>query len=669
MKTPAHISEIIATFPSSPWVYIMKNKKGVAIYVGKSVNLHSRVSSYWGDEKRLNFAKRSMISQVYDIEIIETRNELEALVLETNLIKEKQPKYNILMKDGKNLAYIHIIPGKIPEVIKTRNKKDSGVYFGPYTAGANVTEILKVLKRIFGIRSCRVEFIESPHPNPLHWFESHPDPLHKWRGSKISPSPYDGEGVRGWSTEISIGNKAGRSIPCLDYSIGLCPAPCLLTPEKIQKYQENITSLKQFLSGKSLAVIEELRTRMQKRAKKLEFEEAQKLKLQIEQIEKLGTKQIARDSIPGDYDAIVSIEKYRKNFIGLTEIRSGHIVGVSQIEVANELEETPEEVLGAFLAKRYLVEEVPSDVKILLKKTPDNEILLHALSEKKREVEYPQIGPKMDILKFAEYNLLSFAQREEIRSLAVKAPTRATQVHIMEILGYEAKKSGELVFECYDISHTHGQFTVASRSVIVNGKSETARYRKYKIKTLKPGMIDDFASIREVLYRRTLEGLEQNNFPDMIVIDGGKWQLSSALEAMNRARDEILSINTEWDEKNNITLPYLCSLAKREEEVFVPGQKEPILFEKDSLELMLFQKIRDESHRFAIGFNRSSRSKAMKKNILEELPGFGPVTRKNILKLAGSIERINEVPRADIEKVLTKKQVETLEEHGLLIQI
>lgn len=388
----------------------------------------------------------------------------------------------------------------MPEVIKTRNKKDTGIYFGPYTAGANVTEILKVLKRIFQIRSCRVDFLEK-----------------------------DGK--------ITIRNKAGRSIPCLDHSIGLCPAPCLLTPEKIKTYQDNIASLKQFLSGKSVAVIEELRRRMQEKAKRLEFEEAQKLKLQIEQIEKLGTKQIARDSISGDYDAIISIEKYGKNFVGLTEIRDGHIIGVSQIEIENGLSETPEEVLGVFLAKRYLTENIQENVRILLKKEPEDTILLDAFSERKREMECPKIGPKMEILQFAEYNLLSFAQREEMRSLSVKAPTRGTQVHILERLGYETKKIGELIFECYDISHTHGQFTVASRSVIVNGKSEPSRYRKYKIKNLSPGEIDDFASIREVLYRRTLEGIEQKNFPDMIIIDGGKGQLSSAVEAMNRASE------------------------------------------------------------------------------------------------------------------------------------
>lgn len=645
---------------------MMKNKAGVIIYVGKSVNLHSRVSSYWSDEKRLNFAKQSMIQQVQDIEVIETRNELEALVLETNLIKEKQPKYNILMKDGKNLAYIHITEWKIPEIIKTHHKKATGIYFWPYTAGANVTEILKILKRIFSIRSCHVEFIEQDN-------------------------------------KITIWNKAGKSIPCLDYSIGLCPAPCLLEAENIKIYEENISSLKQFLSGKSLAVIENLRGKMQEKAKKLEFEEAQKIKLQIEQIEKLGTKQIARDSIPGDYDAIICIEKYNKFFIGMTSIRSGHIIGVSQIEVENKLEESIDDVLSTFLGNTYFGETVEKSVKILLQKEISDLILIAGFLSQKREIEYPQIGPKTDILKFVEYNLLSFAEREHIRSLSVKAPTKWTQENILKRLGYNtspegkvsqkvfqkrwnfcenqetewvvqnstmnketkfwtqnsrfSKTSKEIVFECYDISHTHGQFTVASRSVIVNGKSEISRYRKYKIKTLSPGMIDDFASLREVLYRRTLEGIEQNNFPNMIIIDGGKWQLSSVIEAMNRASEG----------KENIpSLPYLCSIAKREEEIFTPWKKDPTLFEKGSMELMLLQKIRDESHRFAIGFNRSTRSKSMRKNILEELPWFGPVARKNILKIAGSIDNLHEIPREEIEKVLTKKQLQTLEEHGLL---
>jgi excinuclease ABC subunit C len=250
-----------------------------------------------------------------------------------------------------------------------------------------VIEIIKILKRIFQIRSCHVEFIEQ-------------------------------------DKEISIGNKAGKSIPCLDYSIGLCPAPCLLKAEKMKIYEENIASLKQFLSGKSLSVIENLREKMQEKAKKLEFEEAQKIKLQIEQIEKLGTKQIARDSIPGDYDAIICIEKYNKFFIGMTSIRSGHIIRVSQIEVENKLEESVDDVLATFLANTYFGEIVDNSVKILLQKEISDPVLLVGFLEQKREIEYPQIGPKVDILKFVEYNLLSFAEREQIRSLSVKAPTK-----------------------------------------------------------------------------------------------------------------------------------------------------------------------------------------------------------------------------------------------------
>lgn len=619
MKTPKHISRILSTLPSSPGVYMMKNKAGAIIYVGKSVSLRSRVSSYWNDEKGLNFGKRSMIRQVADIEVVETRNELEALVLETNLIKQMQPKYNILMKDDKNLAYIRITNSPVPEVVKTRLKNLSGEYYGPYTAGANVTEIIKVLRRIFHIRSCRVEFVNNDE-------------------------------------KLTIGNKSGRSIPCLDYSIGLCPAPCLLENDKIDEYTKNIEALKLFLSGKSSHILEDLRERMQQKAKQLEFEEAQKLKLQIEQIERLGTKQIARDSIPGDYDVIVSIEKYGKVFIGLTEIRDSHIVGVSQFGTENRLWESEESVLSTFLANRYFAESVDRDVRILLPHELTDPVILAGFAEQKREIEYPQIGPKAEILKFTEYNLRSYAEREELRSLSVKSPTRTTQVNILErLFGKEGKWKKKITFECYDISHTAGQFTVASRSVTVNGKTEPSLYRKYKIKTLSTGQIDDFASIREVIHRRTLEGIEQQNFPDLIIIDGGKGQLSSALGAMEQV--------SEW---KNITLPYLCSIVKREEEIFVPGQKNPIIFEKGSLELILIQHLRDEAHRAAIGFNRSARSKSMRRNILDELPGFGPATRRKLLKLAGSIDTLSEVPRTQLENILTRKQIIILEEHGLI---
>lgn len=296
---------------------------------------------------------------------------------------------------------------------------------------------------------------------------------------------------------------------------------------------------------------------------------------------------------------------------------------------------------------------------------------------------------------------------------------------ILEGIGFEPPKKGELEFECYDISHTDGHFTVASRVVTTNGKANPNKYRKYKIKSLADGMIDDFASMREVMYRRVLEGFESNNFPTMFLIDGGKGQLSSAREGIERAV-------AEWESRRDVTvrtesadlapngvkvaavpptpsepvnaekptaggtdpfpnrpadclpepanadpaqqpvetgtppLPFLASLAKREEEIFTEENEESVKFAKGSPELAVIVNLRDEAHRFAITFNRKTRSKAMKKNVLEELPGFGPATRKKLLTAAGSVEGIRELDRSELEKILNKTQIETLESHAII---
>ncbi|MFZ3231932.1 MAG: hypothetical protein WA194_00020 [Patescibacteria group bacterium] len=239
---------------------------------------------------------------------------------------------------------------------------------------------------------------------------------------------------------------------------------------------------------------------------------------------------------------------------------------------------------------------------------------------------------------FLRTNVAGYALRDGMEKIARRAFGRPTMASILEGIGFEPPKKGELEFECYDISHTDGHFTVASRVVTTNGKANPNKYRKYKIKSLADGMIDDFASMREVMYRRVLEGFESNNFPTMFLIDGGKGQLSSAREGIERAVAE--SENFEKDRSteflNDATppLPFLASLAKREEEIFTESNAESVKFAKGSPELAVIVSLRDEAHRFAITFNRKSRSKAMKKNVLEELPGFGPATRKKLLTAA-----------------------------------
>ncbi|MDD2486887.1 MAG: excinuclease ABC subunit UvrC [Candidatus Gracilibacteria bacterium] len=620
------IKDILERLPHVPGIYIMKDKKGKIIYVGKSVNLKNRVSSYFNSKTKLNFAKQIMVGVIDSLDYIETSNELEALVLETNYIKKNKPKYNILMKDDKNLTYIKITDDVLPEVYKTRIKNSHGDFFGPYTSTVNVTDILKVLRKIFKIRSCKIHF-----------------------------------GVEE-NGKVKVLSRHGKNIPCLDYYLGLCPGPCLLDEDKVTAYRKNIENLKNFLKGNTARVLKDLEEEMLIKAKNLEFEEAGKLKEQIRSVRELSEKQIARDTIAGNNDILAHLEKYEKHFIGLTEIRDGEIVGIHNFQIENKLEEEKDELIGDFLKQYYadIGDRSPMEtglkIHLIINEQVIDKVLLDYLKIKGISIENPSIGPKIDIINFTKNNVLNFAYKQELGQISKKTLTRGTQASILEKLGYEIPIKGNIIFECYDISHLSGTHTVASRSIIINGKSDTSKYKKYKLKTIIPGEIDDFKSLREILSRRAIEVLKENNWPSLIIIDGGKGQLSSAIEA----------IETEIRSDPTIGFPNLCSIAKREEEIFIPQKSEPIIFEKGTPELMLLQKIRDEAHRFAISFNRSSRNKAMKKNILEELPGFGTKARQKLLKLAGSIDNIKNVDINEVEKIINKTQIETLKEYGII---
>ena len=646
-KISEHIAHILQNLPKTPWVYQMKDKTGKIIYVGKAKNLRSRVSSYFREGQDLTVAKRNMVGQIVDIETILCQTEVEALVLETNLIKHFSPKYNILMKDDKNLSYLKITTGKIPELIKTRQKINDGAkYFGPFTQGMNLSENIKSLRRMFKIRACKMKFSDI--------------------GGKIT-----------------ITDKAGRGVPCMDYYIGICPAPCLLKRENINEHNQNISHLQEFLSGKTNKILENLREKMQIFAKNLEFEKAQKIKEEIAAIEMFSERQIARDMVDGDVDACVILEKYNQIFVGLTSVRDGKIIGVFRSSVDAKWA-TISEVFSQFLVRQYSDDFADIPKILLVEKNFDDEVLETFLQMKKIQIATPQIGTKKELLDFTKNQLREFAYKKELQSLENNTLTRRHMEQILERLNYQIPKKWPIFFECYDISHTHGQFTYASRVVIKNGKPDTDNYKKYKIKSLRDGEIDDFASHQEVMMRRTMEGLSQRNFPNLIIIDGGKWQLSSALEGIFVGIEKFLSENNPEklekflsEKSENLAIQWqkiseilggevgICSIAKREEEVFLPGQKNPILFEKWTPELMVIQKARDESHRFSITANRNARGKSMKKNVLEELPGIGPTTRKKLLKIAGSIDEIKNLDETEILKILNKKQLETLRDHGI----
>lgn len=635
-----HLEKILKNLPTNPGVYQMKDKDENIMYVGKAKNLKNRVSSYFDRTNDLTAAKKQMVWKIVDIELIICSTEVEALILETNLIKHISPKYNILMKDDKNLAYIKITNSPVPELIKTRKKiRDGGEYFGPYVS--SVEQSVRSLRRIFKIRNCRMRF------------------------------EHDRE------ARILITDKAGKTIPCMDYYIWLCPAPCFLHGEKISQHSNNIHSARNFLSGNAGELLSRLEEDMRVKSKNLEFEEALKIKETIEALRGLWEKQSVRDIIDGNVDVFLQYEKYDKLYIVLTQVRSSQVVWVFRHEVSLGADDK-DGLLVAFLTKQYLDNEDLPDILITQDVITD-ESFLDFLKGKKITHEIPKIGPKNDIIQFTLNQVREYAYKREMETLENRILNRDHMMHILDALGYPYPKKGEIVFECYDISHTDGHFTYASRVVIVNGKPDPSRYKKYKIKTLYDGMIDDFASHREVMVRRTIEWFEQNNFPHLIIIDGGKGQLSSAISGIKegifvsqqKTQERIQSIGNIEQESNNEALsfdffPSICSIAKREEEVFLPWKKEPVMFEKWTPELMVIQKARDESHRFSITANRQARTKAMKKNILEELPGFGPVTRKKLLKIAGSVEELKNMNLEEIEKICTKKQIETLKDHGII---
>ncbi len=451
----------------------------------------------------------------------------------------------------------------------------------------------------------------------------------------------------------------------MDYYIWLCPAPCLLRQENLDEHAENIAKLREFLEWKDGWLIRSLQEKMQEYAKNLEFEKAAKVKAEIEAINVLRQKQLARDILPWDHDIFVALEKYEKLFVGLLQIRDGQILSVFRHTLESKIDEK-DALLAQFLARQYVDNDENLPTSLILEADISDESLRLLLSEKGIDRTIPTIGNKKELLDFLRNQVREYAYKSELQTLEQRTLTREHMKNVLETLGYSVPKKWEIVFECYDISHTHGQFTYASRVCIANGKPDTTRYKKYKIKTLEAWEIDDFASHREVMMRRTIEWIEQGNFPHLIIIDWGKWQLSSAIAGIKEGLFNSWQSSDSSEFHDRESIPPICSIAKREEEIFLPWKKEAIMFEKGTPELMVLQKARDESHRFSITANRNARGKAMKKNILEELPSIGPVTRKKLLKLAGSVDAIKNISEGELLTVVNQKQLETLRDHGII---
>jgi len=617
------LKNILKKIPKQAWIYQYFDKNWKIIYIGKSINLFSRVNSYFNWKSKLNFAKQKMVEQIVDIKTIITNNETESLILETSLIKENLPKYNILMKDWKNHIYIKITNDEFPKIIKTRIKNKSWDYFWPYVSSNDVENILKVIKKVFGYWIKNHNFFKNSNSYNLD----------KYLFTSPQPSPLE-------ERELN-------------------------SEDLIKKlYFEQLEKIRKFLKWNYKEVIADLRKKMMEYAMNHEFERADILKKQIESIETLNEKQIVREWIIWDFDIINYLEKFDKTFIWIIKIRDSKIIDFSPYEIENELWENIDIILENFIYTSPLTPLLigeGKDSKKIPKIIISRDIKLREKLFEKVKIENPKKWVKNDLLKMCYKNIYEFAYKKHIASLSTKWFTKQNMKNLLHILWY-SRINKNIIFECNDISHLSWTHTVASRSVIENWKTTNSKYKKFRIKNLEEWKIDDFNSMREIMERRLLE-IEKTNFiPDLIIIDWWKGQLSSVVEIIETSP---LAPLLTWEGSQRLQLVWL---AKKEEILYklVDWKFEEIILEKDSTELRLVQKIRDEAHRFAITFNRDSRIKSMKKNILDSLPWFWIITRKKILKNFGSVDNLANIEKSELKKILNKNQIETLENHWLI---
>ena len=574
-----NIEEKLALLPHNPGVYIMKDGKGKIIYVGKAISLKNRVTQYFRQNSSHSAKVRAMVAHIEDFETILTGTEVEALILECNLIKKHRPKYNISLKDDKTYPYLKVtLQDTYPRVYITRRvQRDGGKYFGPYTNATALHETLKLLKRLFPIRSCKT--MESKRP-------------------------------------------------CLEYHIKRCLAPCA---DKIsrEEYMVMIDDIVMFLEGRTEHVEKSLEQRMLQAADKLEFEQAGRLRDQLLAVQKISEKQRIVTGV-GDQDAIGMARSGIGVCVQIFYVRSGKMVGRDHFLLDGSDDETDEALLRAFL-KQYYNQATFIPREILLPMEILEQELLEEWLEKQKNAKVilavPKRGTKRDIVEMAIGNAKKALEDESARIKQTEAQTIGAVLDLGKYLGLSRPPYR---MECFDISHIQGSETVASMVVFEGGVPKKSDYRRFKIRSAE-GKPDDFKSMREVTERRY--GKADAEMPDLIIIDGGKGQLSSACEIIRGA--------------GHITVP-VVGLAKRFEEVYREGESDPVILPRSSQALYLIQRIRDEAHRFAITYHRKLRNKRNLVSILDNVEGIGPKRRKILLEHFGNIEKIKQASVAEM---------------------
>ena len=590
------IRQKVKDLPENSGVYIMYSADRQILYVGKARNLKKRVTQYFGSPVGKTDKVLIMVSKIADFEYIITRNEIEALVLENNLIKKHQPPYNILLKDDKSYPFIKINTKQAyPKVEVVRKLKNDGAkYFGPYMQGITSKEIVDLIYSAFPLRSCSIDMSKPP--------------------------------------------KGHR--PCLNYHIGRCKAPCMgyETPEQ---YAETIAKVVAFLQGNDKSVANILTRKMQEASEQTEYEIALMYKQKLAVLDKLIRRQVT--ALPKDFDLdVFAIASNGLNVVVSTLfVRAGKLVG-SDKQVVDSLSLTEQDSLSNYIMRFYDgVPYIPQEV-ITSVELEDADVLAEYLGEKKGKkvnVITPHQGVRKQLVDMAMSNACDYLDK----SLSLKERQDNMTVGAMIQLQEFLKLSRMPIrMECYDISHISGTNKVGSMVVFINGQPAKSHYRKFHIKTVEGN--NDFESLKEVLRRRISRLLDEqekdesfSSKPDLIIIDGGKGQLSSVMQEV---------------EKSGLSGVEIVGLAKSEEEIFFPYQSQSVLLPRNSYALKLVQRIRDEAHRFAITFHRNERKRTQTKSRLTDVAGVGEVKQKRLIEAFKTMDNIR---NASVEDLLLVK--------------
>jgi len=587
-----------ANMPARPGVYLMRDKSGKVIYVGKAKDLRARVRAYFSnaDERsQIQF----LVRRVEDIEALVTASDKEALILENNLIKQYKPRYNIRLKDDKSYISIKVTTAHPwPRIFTTRKiVKDGSRYFGPYSSAVAARETIDIIEKHFLLRNC---------------------------------------------TDHNFRN---RSRPCLQYQIKRCMAPCVL-PVSEELYREQVHQAMLFIDGKRQELVSELKQRMREKSDALEFEAAARIRDQIQAVEKTLEKQRMVSHWGADQDIFGLYREGGFIEVQVLLVRQGKLTDSHSYSL-EDLEFPDEEIVASVLTQFYQGQRFTPDEILLPVELEDRTAREEYLSEHKgRKVEIlcPQRGDKRHLVQMAEENAAqSFAERHD-QEKAREKMLRELQEHL------RLKRYPQRI-ECFDISTIHGAHAVGSMVTFINGEPDKNLYRHFRIKTIDASSGgDDFGMMLEMLKRRFARGKEEADLPDLIVVDGGKGQLGMALTAMEELG--ITEVDAVGLAKMRVqAAARSAEIERTEERVFLPGQSNPVVLRRNSNALFLLQRVRDEAHRFAITYHRRLRAKQTLYSALDRIPGVGGARKRALLRAFGSVKRIEAATLDELLKV------------------